>query len=151
MTGDALVAILRLAFVLLLYAFLFSLVAALRRDLRGAAQPAVAPRAAAPRETAADGRLIVIDGGEAGLASGSALPLAGDALIGRAPSSEIRIEDRLISARHARLFRRAGRWFLADLDSTNGTLLNDHPVDGEQPIEYGDVIAIGTVRLKLAR
>ena len=143
--------ILRLALVLLLYGFLFNLVAALRRDLRTAA--AGRPATAGPASSAQpmDSRLLVLDGGDAGLSSGRAIPLAADTLLGRAPTSDIQLEDRLISARHARLFRRDGRWLLADLGSTNGTLLNDEPVDGERPVEYGDVISIGSVRLKLAR
>lgn len=121
---------------------------ALRRDLRAAGAAAPAPPAA---ERPPDGRLLVLDGGATGLPSGRTLPLTAETLIGRAPSSDIRVDDRLVSARHARLVRRDGRWFLADLGSTNGTLLNERPLDGEQPVEYGDVIGIGSARLKLAR
>ena len=145
--------ILRLALVLLLYGFLFNLVAALRRDLRRAAA-GPPPAVAAARPDAPSGppaRLLVLDGGAAGLPSGRAIPLAADIVLGRAPDSDIQLDDRLVSARHARLFRRNGRWLLADLGSTNGTLLNDEPVDGERPVEYGDVVSIGSVRLKLAR
>jgi pSer/pThr/pTyr-binding forkhead associated (FHA) protein len=56
-----------------------------------------------------------------------------------------------VSAEHARLRRRNGRWFVEDLNSTNGTLLNQRPVEREQPVEYGDMLSIGDVRLKLAR
>ena len=145
--------ILRLALVLLLYGFLFNLVTALRRDLRRAAA-GPPPAVAAARPDAPSGppaRLLVLDGGAAGLPSGRTIPLAADIVLGRAPDSDIQLDDRLVSARHARLFRRNGRWLLADLGSTNGTLLNDEPVDGERPVEYGDVVSIGSVRLKLAR
>ena len=144
--------VLRLALVLLLYGFLFNLVAALRRDLRTASagpQPAAAPIARDARPSV-EARLLVLDGDAAGLASGRAIPLLGETLLGRAPTADIRLDDPLVSARHARLFRRDGRWLLADQESTNGTLLNDQPVDGQRPIEYGDVISIGSVRLKLA-
>jgi hypothetical protein len=146
------VIILRLALVLLLYGFLFNLVAALRRDLARAAAQARPSPAAGPSPAAPIGaRLFVLDGGAAGLASGRTIPLIGDTLLGRAPGSDIRLDDELVSARHARLFPRDGRWLLADLGSTNGTLLNDEAFDGERPVEYGDVISIGSVRLKLAR
>ena len=150
MTGDALVLALRLAFVLLLYLFLFNLVAALRRDLARSARPpeAVADRAASPP---GDGRLIVLNGGSSGMESGRSIPLGPEVIIGRAPDSHVRLSDSLVSARHARLRRHDGRWYIEDLNSTNGTLLNQQPLRGEKVIEYGDTIAIADVRLKLAR
>ena len=145
--------ILRLALVLLLYGFLFNLVVALRRDLRAAtaAPPVAAAPAVREAQPVAEARLLVLDGGAAGLASGEAIPLVGEIALGRAPTNDVQLDDRLVSAEHARLFPRDGGWLVADLDSTNGTLLNDEPVDGERPVEYGDVISIGSVRLKLAR
>jgi hypothetical protein len=148
LTGDALVFILRFAFVLLLYLFLFSLVAAIRRDLSRAAHAGVAEP---DREVAPEGRLIVVRGDSGGPESGRSLPLAPVTVIGRAPGCQIRLDDAFVSAEHARLRRRNGRWYVADLQSTNGTLLNQRPLEAEQPIEYGDVIGIGDVRLKLAR
>ena len=41
--------------------------------------------------------------------------------------------------------------FLEDLCSTNGTLLNNRPVNAPQTLRSGDFIAIGTVRLKVDR
>jgi pSer/pThr/pTyr-binding forkhead associated (FHA) protein len=44
--------------------------------------------------------------------------------IGRDPTCECPVEDEAISARHARLSFHHNQWWLEDLDSTNGTLLN---------------------------
>ena len=142
--------ILRFAFALLLYIFLFSLVAAIRRDLKA---PGSAVAEADGRPGRAEARLIVLESGGSGLEHGRSLPLAPLTTIGRAPDSVIRLNDALVSATHARLRRRDGRWLIQDLGSTNGTLLNQRPLEGggEQPIDYGDVIEIGDVRLKLAR
>ena len=148
MTGDALVLVLRVAFAALLYLFLFRLVTAIRRDLARAARasPDVAPAAA----RVAAGRLIVLEGSAAGLESGRSIPLSNEVLIGRALECQVRLTNSLVSAQHARLRRVDGRWVLEDLNSTNGTLLNQRPVSGEQPVEYGDVIGVGDVRMKLA-
>jgi hypothetical protein len=124
---------------------------ALRRDLRSAAPAAAAASGPGATERPAEGRLLVLDGGDGGLASGQTVPLRAETLIGRAPDSDIRVDDRLVSARHARLARRDGHWVLADLGSTNGTLLNERPVEGEQEVEYGDVIVVGSARLKMVR
>src|SRR5665811_1245312 len=42
----------------------------------------------------------------------------------------------------------AGRFYLEDMRSTNGTLLNDSPVTGEVELADGDRIAIGDTELR---
>ena len=133
---------------MLLYLFLFRLVAAIRGDLARAAGISAQSE---PSSQADEGRLIVLAGGSSGLETGHSVQLGPVTTIGRALGNQIRLEDKLVSAHHARLRRRDGRWFIEDLRSTNGTLLNQQPVHGEQPIEYGDVIEVGDVRLKLAQ
>lgn len=141
--------ILRIAFMILLYLFLFSVVRAIRADLRRATDSsAVEVERARP---AVEGRLIVLEPGGSGLERGASLPLAGATVIGRGGQSQIRIDDPFVSLQHARLWPENGRWYLEDLRSTNGTLLNEEPVDGRRVVEYGDTIQIGAVRLKLAR
>lgn len=144
-----LVLILRIVFTVLLYLFLFSLVRAIRDDLRRAARLSEPGRGSV--HAAPEGRLIVLDPGGTGLARGYSLPLATATVIGRAPDSHIRIDDAFVSHHHARLWRENGRWMLEDLRSTNGTLLNNEPIAGRTVIEYGDTIQVGSVRLKLAR
>ena len=45
-------------------------------------------------------------------------------MVGRAPESDIRIDDILIARKHAVLFEEEGQWYLRDVMSTNGTWLN---------------------------
>jgi pSer/pThr/pTyr-binding forkhead associated (FHA) protein len=47
-----------------------------------------------------------------------------DVTIGRDPTCECPVNDEAISARHARLNFHHNQWWLEDLNSTNGTLLN---------------------------
>jgi pSer/pThr/pTyr-binding forkhead associated (FHA) protein len=44
--------------------------------------------------------------------------------IGRDPACECTVEDNAISVRHARLSYHHNQWWLEDLNSTNGTLIN---------------------------
>jgi len=54
-----------------------------------------------------------------------------------------------VSVEHARV-RQTGRgWVITDLGSTNGTHINDSPINGETPLAAGDVLRLGNVRLKV--
>lgn len=70
-------------------------------------------------------------------------------IIGSASDCDIVIDDPYISLRHASLRYQEGKFYLTDLDSTNGTFVND----GKQSItkvelKDSDVIRIGQVKLK---
>ena len=67
--------------------------------------------------------------------------------IGRDPESDISLNDPRVSRDHARLNRVSGDYFVQDLDSTNGTLVNDQPVD-RQLLQHGDRLRIGGYQLQ---
>lgn len=54
-----------------------------------------------------------------------------------------------ISRRHARLLRRPDGWFLEDLQSTNGTFLNENRLSPGQParLNHGDLVRLGQLTL----
>ncbi len=73
----------------------------------------------------------------------------GQNVLGSGADADILLKDGAASARHASIRYKDGKFFLTDLDSTNGTHLND----GEQPIarealKDNDVIRIGDLELK---
>ncbi|OGO26195.1 MAG: hypothetical protein A2Y54_06455 [Chloroflexi bacterium RBG_16_51_16] len=70
--------------------------------------------------------------------------------IGRGPLSDIELEDGTISARHSLLVFHHGQWWLEDLGSTNGTLLNQIPVTMPTVITSEDVIQCGQTRITIA-
>ena len=53
-------------------------------------------------------------------------------MIGRAPECDFRIEDKVISRKHAVLFKEEGQWYLRDEKSTNGTWLNGEMLQKEE-------------------
>ncbi len=68
----------------------------------------------------------------------------GDELtVGREDGNTIVVELDNISRRHAMVYGKAGRHFVKDLGSTNGTYLNDEDVHGEAALRSGDLIKIG--------
>jgi len=69
--------------------------------------------------------------------------------IGRHAGSEIRLTCSAASRRHAVIYRtKDGRTLIKDLDSANGTWVNDTPTL-EHPLQSGDRIKIGTATLEL--
>ena len=63
-------------------------------------------------------------------------------LIGRRSDAGLILEDGLVSGHHARITQKNDQWALDDLDSANGTVLNDKEIQSSR-IEDGDIIRIG--------
>ncbi|MCB0077334.1 MAG: FHA domain-containing protein [Anaerolineales bacterium] len=63
-------------------------------------------------------------------------------IIGRAKESDISLEDRRVSRRHARIERRNGDYLVSDLGSTNGSFVNGQMLTGELRLQNGDVLQI---------
>ncbi len=84
------------------------------------------------------GRLAVIVGRDQDAA---AYPLFGDAIIlGRERGDIVFPEDGYVSGTHARVSARDGRFWLSDLNSSNGTFLRIH---GERPVTSGSYLLMG--------
>lgn len=65
---------------------------------------------------------------------------------GRHPDNEVAFDpkdDIAVSSFHAELTHRDGSWYLTDLDSRNGTFVNDRRITGSQPIPDGARIRFG--------
>ena len=84
------------------------------------------------------GRLSVILGrGQ----DGAAYPLFGDSMIvGRERGDILFPEDGYVSGTHARISRRDGRYYLADLNSSNGSFLR---IRGERTLRTGTFLLLG--------
>ncbi|MGW2250416.1 FHA domain-containing protein [Kitasatospora sp. NPDC001660] len=64
-------------------------------------------------------------------------------LVGRGTGCQIHVSEPGVSRRHAMVWRSDGHTSVEDLDSTNGTLLNGHPLHGQEVLHTGDVIDFG--------
>lgn len=155
------VTLLRLGYLVLLWALVLSAIGVLRRDLYGtritnrrqkaaapvntnAATPTPAP-APKPRR-AGPTRLVLTEGP----LRGTTLPLGGSAvLIGRAPSCTLVLDDDYSSSQHARVFSQDGHWYVEDLGSTNGTFVDDRKITGTVEVRPGTPIRIGQSVIEL--
>jgi len=70
-------------------------------------------------------------------------------MIGRSQTAEVKLEDKLASRQHARIWDSMGRIFIEDLGSNNGTFLDDRRIKKEQKVEVQgkQVIKIASYRL----
>ena len=65
--------------------------------------------------------------------------------IGRHASCDCVLDDDTVSSYHARLYYRYGQWWIEDLDSTNGTSLNNQPVEIPVVLTSRDRLDVGRV------
>jgi hypothetical protein len=68
-------------------------------------------------------------------------------IIGRHPDCTISLPSSTVSRHHAQIRREGSQYFLNDMNSTNGTLLNREPVIGEELLHDRDEIGVGIYRL----
>ena len=164
--------LLRLAFLAVLWGFVFSIVYALRSDLFGqkarrmpvpaasvaapvaATLPAAAPPAPKPA-VAHDPigsvnatRLVITSGAKEGLE----IDLPEEQLtIGRSSESGLVSRDDYTSTHHARLLKWNEGWVIQDLDSTNGTYLDSVRVIVPTQVPLNTPVKIGTTSFELRR
>ncbi len=143
MTSDLILLFLRIISGLALLGLLAAIFVLLWREYRATAREIETQRRTY-------GRLIVIHeiGGQY-MISGEAHPLLPITTIGRSPTNTIVIEDSFASSEHAIVTLRDGQWWLEDRRSRNGTLLNEVPLNQPMVITHGDVIGVGSIRLKI--
>ena len=102
-------------------------------------------RTAIPAIVAGEARLVLLNGA----APGRSFDVQRGLTIGRGNDVEVQVEDTSVSRHHARITKIAeGRYLLEDLQSRNGTLVNDQPV-AQQELAFGDRIQVGGKALLL--
>jgi hypothetical protein len=147
---------LKIAFLVLLYLFIWSIVRSASKDIRptqesmilrpgdrGAQQLVSSRRAPTP-----SGRLVVISSPT--LEQGSryavdSVPIS----IGRSEENQVELgDDEFASAAHARVEPRHDGAWLVDRGSTNGTFVNGIRIDSPHRLEPGDLVRIGETQLR---
>jgi len=71
----------------------------------------------------------------------------GELFVGRGSDCDILIDRDSVSRRHARFYRVDDQWFVEDLGSTNGSYINDTPIQ-RAPLREGDFVKIGSAIFK---
>jgi len=84
-----------------------------------------------------------------GPGAGTQLPLSEGVELGRDPGLATTLDDAQVSRRHARIVPAGDGAVVSDLGSTNGTYVNDQPIQGERRIAPGDRVRVGLTVLAL--
>jgi FHA domain len=149
---DEVLLVLKIAFLVLLYTFIWRIVRTASRDLRLPQESFVlAPSAAAGMQASRPvhtGHLVVVK--SADLERGEDFELNSAQLtIGRGNQNDIAIAtDEYASARHARFEPRQDGVWVQDLGSTNGTYLNGTRLDSPRRLTRGDIVRVGETDLR---
>jgi len=148
--------VLKYSLLVLLYFFVFRAIRSVAVDVggrkRGAAtqmRTPAPPSAAKPTRGGKPPTQVVVH--DPGGAKPITTKLGDSAEIGRGDRCAIRLQDTYVSQVHARLYPKDGAWYVEDLGSTNGTLLNDRRVDAPLEVHAGDVVKVGKTVLELKR
>ncbi len=142
---DAVLLALKIAFLFLLYIFIWRIVRAASREMRVPQDSFVLAPMAERHEKRAPrpGTLVVVSSPD--LEDGERVELAHEALtIGRGPLNDLQLDkDDFASGKHALVDpRRDGVW-VEDLGSTNGTFVNGVRLSSSRRLAPGDVLRIG--------
>ena len=62
--------------------------------------------------------------------------------IGRSPKTDIQIDNLAVSKQHARFIKQKDQYAVEDLDSTNGTFLNDREIT-RAILKHNDIVTVG--------
>ena len=138
---------LRVAFIALIYIFLYQVARVSIRELVAVGTAAQNP--ASPLMPNPMSALEVLDPAESSLEEGTRMPLDHYTTIGRREDNSILIDDSFVSGNHAEIVFDGGAWWLSDPGSTNGTLLNGTPVRTRVQIANNDVVQFGRVTLRV--
>ena len=144
--------VLKLAFLVLLYLFIWRIVRSASRDVRLPQESFVlAPEARAAGGALHHGQLVVVK--SPALQEGASYTLDSAPLtIGRGGQNDIQITaDEFASARHARFEPRQDGVWVQDRGSTNGTYVNGTRLDRPRRLTPGDIVRVGETDMRYDR
>jgi len=119
-------------------------------DPNASSKETVSLQAMPPEEVASGSAYAALLTFESGPFAGRIVALPSQMVtIGRAPDNDVVVGDPATSGHHGRIEVRTGSFWISDLGSTNGTLVNGEPVI-EKQLSDGDMIAIGQNTLRFS-
>ncbi len=140
-----------------LWLFIFAIMSVLRTDLYGTrivqrvagGGARVRPTTSSPARSKKSFTTLAVTEGPL---RGATVPLKkSGVLLGRNPECTLVLDDDYASGRHARVYNEGRYWYVEDLGSTNGTLVDGSTISGPERLHDGSQLRIGTTVLELRR
>ncbi|KAF5069832.1 FHA domain protein [anaerobic digester metagenome] len=130
-------------FILTLYFFIFRALRLMKRDVDAADRQPLTP-------TQVQWALEVVESGaDPKLRKGTVIPLRSGMTLGRKNDNSVVLHDPYVSYHHLRFFVHEGRYVIEDLDTTNGTKLNQHRLEQKTYLRVNDLITLGSTVLRV--
>lgn len=126
----------------IVYLIIFTAFKIMYKDMKGSGRKA-------PSRKKSFGLEIVDPGMNRSIRKGAVVPINREITIGRRDDNSIVLNEGYVSGHHARVYLRNNQYILEDLNSTNGTILNDQRIDNKVYIKNGDEIKIGSSLFKV--
>lgn len=102
------------------------------------------------KKKSVDFGLEVVDKGDNNnLRSGGVIPVNEILTMGRGEDNMVVLEDKFVSSHHLKIYFRNTDYILEDLNSTNGTFINNERVKTKVALSKGDKIKVGTSVFKV--
>ncbi len=89
-------------------------------------------------------KLVVVQGADA-----AEIPLRLPTVIGRSRQAGVKVRTSVVSREHCQLFDKNGNIFVHDLESANGTFVNDVKIDKPTLLSADDFLTVGPVTLQV--
>ncbi|MGL4655207.1 MAG: FHA domain-containing protein [Sarcina sp.] len=86
---------------------------------------------------------------EGRLRVGTVIPMKNITTLGRKEDNSIILNDKFVSSNHARIYVKDNNIILEDLNSTNGTFVNEQKVTGKIRVGVNDSIRLGSTVFKI--
>ena len=143
--------VIKVLFVVALYAFLFYVARSMRGYVTGPpVETDARTQAATPQSRRSDDgsrppdrSIVVFD--EAGRRTEH--PVRTTLVLGRGDSADVRLDDEYTSDRHASFTVVGNTIVVQDLGSTNGTTIDGQPIDGQVEVATGTAVIVGRTKV----
>ncbi|MDR2082594.1 MAG: FHA domain-containing protein [Candidatus Ancillula trichonymphae] len=158
MITDTAISVLRCAYLLLLWIFVIASISLMRKDISAGSKRR-------SRQKKVDEEVLSDEGSSSntnrhllrvlsGIAQGDVFDLESpsnsfEMIIGRSNEATVVIQDSSVSSRHARIFSLDGVYYIEDLNSTNGTVVDGHRISSVTKLKSLSRIQIGKNVLEL--
>ena len=149
--SDQLLNTLKVALLGLLYLFFARVLWAVWTEVRVPSAPGLTagrlkkqptPRSGKKAALATPSKLLMV---EPPSMRGSTLSLEHEVVVGRSTNCDVALpDDPFVSTKHARFYRDGDAWFVEDLGSTNGTLVNSVRISASQTLRVDDRVQTGS-------